>query len=45
MKTRKKKAKSYHLNIEVDELWYLILGQISQHQEGFIWLEVHEVKQ
>jgi hypothetical protein len=30
------------LTIKVDEEWFQILGAISRHQEGFIWVEVEE---
>ena len=28
------------ITAEVDEQWFEILGQITQHQEGFIWIKV-----
>jgi hypothetical protein len=28
------------ITIEVDDQWFEILGQISKHQEGFVWVEV-----
>ena len=30
------------VTIEVDEEWFDILGVISRHQEGFVWVEVEE---
>ena len=30
----------YTITIKVDQQWLDILGQISRHQDGFIWLEV-----
>lgn len=30
----------YKLTIEVDQTWFDILGQISRHQDGFVWIEV-----
>ena len=27
---------------EVDDQWFEILGQISKHQEGFVWVEVKD---
>jgi hypothetical protein len=34
---------TYKITIEVDQQWFDILGQISKHQEGFIWIEVEHV--
>jgi hypothetical protein len=31
---------NYKLTIEVDQQWFDILGQISKHQPGFVWMEV-----
>lgn len=33
----------YKLTIEVDQQWLNILGQISKHQEGFVWLKIKEL--
>ena len=30
------------ITIKVDDQWFEILGQISKHQEGFVWLKVGE---
>ena len=30
------------ITIKVDETWFDILGQISRHQDGFVWVEVKE---
>jgi hypothetical protein len=30
------------ITAEVDEEWFTILGQITRHQDGFIWLGVEE---
>jgi hypothetical protein len=30
------------LTIKVDEEWFQILGTLSRHQEGFVWVEVEE---
>jgi hypothetical protein len=30
------------ITIEVDDQWFEILGQISKHQEGFVWIEVDD---
>jgi len=27
---------------EVDEQWFEILGQITRHQDGFVWIEVKD---
>jgi len=32
----------YEIKIRVDQTWFDILGQISRHQDGFIWLEREE---
>jgi hypothetical protein len=34
---------TYKITIEVDQQWFDILGQISKHQDGFIWIEVDHV--
>jgi hypothetical protein len=33
----------YKVTIEVDQQWFDILGQISKHQEGFVWLSAKEI--
>ena len=30
----------YRLNIIVDQQWFDMLGQLSKHQEGFMWGDV-----
>ena len=30
------------ITVQVDDRWFEILGLLSQHQEGFIWIEVKE---
>lgn len=34
---------TYKITAEVDEQWFEILGQITRHQEGFVWQGVEEV--
>ena len=34
---------TYKITAEVDEQWIDILGQITRHQEGFVWNEVEEI--
>jgi hypothetical protein len=36
---------NYKITVEVDQQWYEILGQISKHQRGFVWLDVELVDQ
>ena len=31
------------ITIEVSEEWYNVLGVISRHQDGFVWIEVEEL--
>jgi hypothetical protein len=31
---------TYKITAEVDEQWFQILGQITRHQEGFVWQAV-----
>ena len=31
---------TFKITAEVDEQWFEILGQITKHQEGFVWCEV-----
>ena len=33
---------SYKITAEVDDQWFEILGQITRHQEGFVWIGVEE---
>ncbi len=33
---------TYKITAEVDEQWFEILGQITRHQEGFVWISVKE---
>ncbi len=33
---------SYTITAEVDDQWFEILGQITRHQEGFVWIGVEE---
>lgn len=35
---------SYTITAEVDDQWFEILGQITRHQEGFVWVSVEEAK-
>jgi hypothetical protein len=30
------------ITAEVDEQWFEILGQITRHQDGFVWIEVKD---
>jgi hypothetical protein len=30
------------ITAEVDEQWFEILGQITRHQDGFIWIGVED---
>ena len=30
------------ITIKVNEEWFHILGVISRHQEGFVWVQVEE---
>ena len=30
------------ITAEVDEQWFEILGQITKHQDGFVWIEVKD---
>ena len=30
----------YTITAEVDETWFQILGQITRHQDGFVWTDV-----
>jgi hypothetical protein len=34
---------TYKITAEVDEDWFKILGQITRHQEGFVWIKVKEI--
>jgi hypothetical protein len=33
---------AYKITAEVDDQWFEILGQITRHQEGFVWIKVDE---
>jgi hypothetical protein len=28
------------ITVEVDQQWFEILGQISKHQDGFVWIKI-----
>ena len=43
-KQRASTGNRYRITAEVDDQWFDILGQITRHQEGFIWNEVEEIK-
>ena len=30
----------YVITAELDQQWFEILGQISKHQDGFVWIKV-----
>jgi len=34
----------HKITVEVDQQWFEILGQISKHQEGFVWIKVEGVE-
>jgi hypothetical protein len=34
---------TYRITAEVDDQWFDILGQITRHQEGFVWDKVEEI--
>ena len=31
---------TFKITAEVDKTWFDILGQITRHQEGFVWCDV-----
>ena len=31
---------TFKITAEVDKQWFEILGQITKHQEGFVWCDV-----
>ena len=33
---------TYRITAEVDQQWFDILGQITRHQEGFVWETVED---
>jgi hypothetical protein len=35
---------TYRITAVVDDQWFDILGQITRHQDGFVWIEVEENK-
>jgi len=30
----------YTITAEIDQQWFDILGQITKHQDGFVWIKV-----
>ena len=32
----------YTITAEVDQQWFEMLGQLTRHQDGFVWIEVKE---
>jgi hypothetical protein len=37
-------ANEYVIEAQIDETWMQILGQITRHQEGFVWIDAKQVK-
>ena len=37
---QKQTNNTYTITAKVDKQWFDILGQITRHQEGFVWVEV-----
>jgi hypothetical protein len=37
---QKQTNNTYTITAKVDQQWFDILGQITRHQEGFVWVEV-----
>jgi hypothetical protein len=40
LEIKKQVKNTYTITAEVDEQWFEILGQITRHQEGFVWIGV-----
>ena len=34
---------TYTITAEVDQQWFDILGQITRHQDGFVWITVEKL--
>lgn len=35
----------YLVTIKVDQTWFDILGQISRHQDGFVWIDTEGIEE
>lgn len=33
----------YIISAEIDQQWFEMLGQITRHQDGFVWIKVEEL--
>ena len=42
MEKQKQANNTYIITAEVDQQWFEILGQITRHQEGFVWIGVED---
>ena len=40
MQKKKQVNNTYTITARVDEQWFEILGQITRHQDGFVWIGV-----
>ena len=40
MEKQKQANNTYIITAEVDDQWFEILGQITRHQDGFVWIGV-----
>lgn len=32
----------YTITVEVDQKWFDLLGHVSRHQDGFVWVKVEK---
>lgn len=37
---RRKMMSKYTITAEVDQQWFEMLGQLTRHQDGFVWIKV-----
>ena len=42
MEKQKQANNTYIITAEVDQQWFEILGQITRHQDGFVWIGVED---
>jgi hypothetical protein len=39
-KQRRMRMSKYTITAEVDQQWFEMLGQLTRHQDGFVWIKV-----
>jgi hypothetical protein len=40
LELQKQPKNTYTITAEVDQQWFEMLGQLTRHQDGFVWIKV-----